>query len=60
MGDDLVTSHSRDEKATVTVRLIKSFEYRTIKNLILRDVDLNLTAKDLLTYVNESSSPPFT
>jgi len=26
-------------KITITVRLIKSFEYRTFKNLILHDVD---------------------
>jgi hypothetical protein len=29
--------------ATLTVRLIKSFEYRTERNLVLRDVDLETT-----------------
>jgi len=28
-----------DGKITLTVRLIKSFEYRTFKNVILHDVD---------------------
>ncbi|EPS38409.1 hypothetical protein H072_7861 [Dactylellina haptotyla CBS 200.50] len=35
------------EKATITVRVIKSFPYRTCKNLILRDLDLTtLTVGD--------------
>jgi len=55
-ANDLVTSHSRDEKSTVTVRLVKNFEYRTIRNLILRDVDLNMATKDLMAHVLESSS----
>jgi uncharacterized protein YihD (DUF1040 family) len=33
--------------ATLTIRLIKSFEYRTTKNLILRDVDLNWKVSEL-------------
>ncbi|KAI8909675.1 hypothetical protein EDD86DRAFT_226241 [Gorgonomyces haynaldii] len=32
---------------TITVRAIKSFEYRTVKNLVLQ-VDLSITGKQLL------------
>jgi len=31
------------EKATLTVRVIKSFPYRTCKNLVIHDLDLNAT-----------------
>ncbi|KAK9456601.1 hypothetical protein V1511DRAFT_494777 [Dipodascopsis uninucleata] len=38
--------------AIITVRVIKSFEYRTERNLILKDVDLTtLTVGDLLELV---------
>jgi hypothetical protein len=33
--------------ATLTIRLIKSFEYRTTKNLILHDIDLSITTEEL-------------
>lgn len=33
--------------ATLTIRVIKSFEYRTTKNIILHDVSLSTTVKDL-------------
>lgn len=37
------------EHATITVRIIKSFEYRTIRNHVFRDVDLTkVTPNDLL------------
>ncbi|KAF9974165.1 hypothetical protein BGZ73_002473 [Actinomortierella ambigua] len=40
--------------ATLTIRVIKSFEYRTTKNLILHNVDLTTTtAKQLLDLVVE-------
>lgn len=34
--------------ATITVRVIKNFEYRTMKNLVLRDVDLVRTTAGAL------------
>lgn len=37
----------------LTIRLIKSFEYRTIKNLVLKDIDINITIKDLKNKVQE-------
>eukprot|EP00128_Syssomonas_multiformis_P017026 Colp12_sorted_trinity150504_noHs@24072 len=39
--------------ATVTVRLVKSFEYRTIKNLVLHDVDLSMRVSDFMTLVQQ-------
>ncbi|KAG0235230.1 hypothetical protein BGW42_005694 [Actinomortierella wolfii] len=40
--------------ATLTIRVIKSFEYRTTKNLILHNVDLTTTtAKQLMDLVVE-------
>ncbi|KAI8052799.1 hypothetical protein BDF22DRAFT_487832 [Syncephalis plumigaleata] len=35
-----------DTVAIVTVRLIKSFEYRTFKNLLIRDVNPNQTVSE--------------
>ena len=34
--------------ATITIRVIKSFEYRTEKNLVLHDVNLETTTVDQL------------
>jgi hypothetical protein len=44
----------------VTVRVIKSFEYRTCKNIILADVDLEaLTAQGLYDLVMAKLPAPF-
>eukprot|EP01027_Heterolobosea_sp_BB2_P002352 GEZU01003518.1.p1 GENE.GEZU01003518.1~~GEZU01003518.1.p1 ORF type:complete len:123 (-),score=44.32 GEZU01003518.1:90-458(-) len=40
--------------ATLTIRCIRSFEYRNIKNMILKDIDLeNTTTEQLMQKVNE-------
>lgn len=42
--DRTVTSQARPlTSAVITVRVIKSFEYRTMKALVLRDIDLTTT-----------------
>ena len=50
--EPLSTTYHTPDDATLTVRLIKSFPYRTVKNLILRHVDLTKTTvgglKDLI------------
>lgn len=48
-SEEPLTSTERPLKnATITVRVIKSFTYRNVKNLIFRDYDLqNKTAEDL-------------
>jgi hypothetical protein len=48
-----VDGHCTDSlgKATVTVRLIRSFQYRNIKHIILKDVDLMWTTKEFIDYV---------
>lgn len=38
---------------TVTVRLVKNFQYRSVKNLVLHDVDVNWTTEDLKHKLNE-------
>lgn len=37
--------------ATVTVRLIRSFEYRIIKYVVFKDVSLEQTAEDFMDFV---------
>ena len=46
-------------RVTLTVRLIKSFEYRTTKNVVLKDVDTSMTVKELKDLVRESKFPSF-
>ena len=42
--------------ATVTVRLIRSFEYRNIKYVVFKDVSLEQTAKDFMDFVVSGKS----
>jgi hypothetical protein len=35
------------ESTTITIRLIRSFEHRAVKNLVLREVDLTQTVSEL-------------
>ena len=42
--------------ATVTVRLIRSFEYRSIKYVVFKDVSLEQTAKDFMDFVVSGKS----
>ena len=39
-------------KSTLTVRLIRSFEHRNIKHIVLRDVDLTWKSSQFMEYVN--------
>ncbi|EGC30591.1 hypothetical protein DICPUDRAFT_41247 [Dictyostelium purpureum] len=41
------------ENKIIIVRVIKSLEYRTIKNLILKDIDLNMNTLDFKKLVTE-------
>lgn len=54
--EEPLTSTLRPQSmAILTVRIIKSFPYRTIKNQILKDVDLTtMTAGDLLEKTKKS------
>ncbi|EGG20095.1 putative guanine nucleotide exchange factor [Cavenderia fasciculata] len=38
----------------VTVRVVKSLEYRNIKNLVLRDIDLNMKVSEFKEYVKNN------
>jgi len=46
--------HAEDSvvKSTLTVRLIRSFEHRNIKHIVLRDVDLTWKCSRFMDYVN--------
>lgn len=37
---------------TITVRIIRSFEYRNVTNMVLHDVDLKMTTEDLMKHVH--------
>eukprot|EP00123_Amoebidium_parasiticum_P019319 comp24530_c0_seq1/m.46767 comp24530_c0_seq1/g.46767 ORF comp24530_c0_seq1/g.46767 comp24530_c0_seq1/m.46767 type:complete len:128 (-) comp24530_c0_seq1:397-780(-) len=37
----------------VTIRLIRNFEYRTMKNLVLRGVDLKMTGRELKELIQQ-------
>ena len=38
---------------TITVRLIKSFQYRSIKNIVLRSVPITSTVRELIEKINQ-------
>jgi len=39
-------------KATLTLRLVRSFEHRNIKHVVLRDVDLTWNSSRFMEHVN--------
>lgn len=39
--------------AVITIRLVKSFEYRTFKNLIIHEVPLSMTVGELVQRIHE-------
>jgi len=55
--DHTVTNQARPlTSAVITVRIIKNFEYRTMKPLVLKDVDLTtLTARALMERCREGA-----
>nr|AAS56722.1 YKR074W [Saccharomyces cerevisiae] len=64
--EEPLTSNARPLKnSVITIRVIKSFPYRNVKNIVLHDYDLaDKTAKDLFNDVlnkiqNEGSFRPF-
>lgn len=61
MDSDNLTNHLRPTTdAILTVRCIKSFEYRTCKNLILHNVNLEvMTVGELKELIKESKCSVF-
>ncbi|KAM9988716.1 hypothetical protein ACTFIZ_012564 [Dictyostelium cf. discoideum] len=51
-----------NENKILIIRVIRSFEYRTIKNLILKDIDLNTNVSDFKKLVSDKiqTTPGFT
>lgn len=39
-------------RATVTVRLVRSFEYRNIKSIVLHNVDLDLSVEEFKVLIS--------
>lgn len=55
MGDDM------NEKAEIiSIRLIRSFEYRNVRNILMKDVDLNMKVEDfemeIITKIKQDKS----
>lgn len=52
-------------QATITIRLIRSFEHRNIRNIVLHNIDLEQLVKDFMEFIREklklapSLPPPF-
>lgn len=42
-----------DEKIILTIRLIRSFHYRNIKNIVLHNIDRSLKVAELKELVNK-------
>ncbi len=56
-GDAVDVGKAHLTSATLTIRLIKSFEYRTVKNLILNQVNVTTcTVGQLKSLIEESRS----
>jgi len=51
---DLTTENHPSTSATITVRVIKSFEYRTEKSLVLHEINLDqMTVRELKERVHQ-------
>jgi hypothetical protein len=46
---------SDNEKITVTIRLIRSFEFRNIKNILIRNVDKKTLVSDFIQLINDGN-----
>lgn len=45
---------SSEDKAIITVRLIRSFEHRNVKHVVFKDVDVHLTTTQFMEFVKNS------
>lgn len=41
-----------EDKGTITVRLVRSFEHRNIKHIVLHDIDFTQSVDDFVTIIN--------
>ena len=51
MSNEIETKNS--DKLVLTIRLIRSFQHRNVKNIVIRDVDKNLSIKEFKTLINQ-------
>lgn len=53
------------ETVTINIRVIRSFEYRNIRNIVLKEISVSLTTEELKTTITEQLQtapglpPPF-
>ncbi|XP_061464955.1 UPF0538 protein C2orf76 homolog isoform X2 [Rhineura floridana] len=65
LNDNLWLTHMSSEVATVTVRLVRSFEHRNFKPVVYHDVNLDHTVKEFIEFVKKDVAlrtglpPPF-
>lgn len=56
-SEPLTNTLNPTTSSTITIRIIKNFEYRTIKNLVLQHINLETTTfKELKELIIESTS----
>jgi hypothetical protein len=56
-SEPLTNTLNPTTSSTITIRIIKNFEYRTVKNLVLQHINLETTTfKELKELVRESAS----
>jgi len=54
-SDALTNTLNPTTSSTITIRIIKNFEYRTVKNLVLQNINLEtITIKELKELIRES------
>ena len=59
ISDTLTNLSKPNTSATLTLRIVKSFEYRTEKSLVLHDVNLEITTVGKLKEVVKESNCRF-
>jgi len=52
-------TNSTEDLVTLTIRLIRSFEHRNLKFLVLKNVRLDLRTSDLIALILEEIQKPF-
>lgn len=47
------TETKSDDKLVLTIRLIRSFQHRNVKNIVIRDIDKNLSIVEFKTLISQ-------
>jgi hypothetical protein len=46
---------NENQKVSITIRLIRSFEYRNLKCIVIKDIDSNMLVSDLKLLIKEGN-----